>query len=233
MDLSEQLRLFHEIQARVAHEVRSDDRVLAVWLGGSLGRGQGDVLSDIDLVVVAREGRIRELVESSDRLISVVAPAALVHNAPQNAPLEGQQLNVLYDTSPLPVYIDWNLWPTVAERPSDVAVLLEKDVPIPAANDTFQSMLVKMPPPVVTPKTADEWDHFRVFMVPILLKSAARGWFESVHRILEYMQRPNPSTSTLDEALELAGSVLDDCGKGETVEALACIRRYMSLISDG
>jgi predicted nucleotidyltransferase len=37
--------------ARVVGQVRSDERVRALWLAGSVGRGDADAGSDLDLVV--------------------------------------------------------------------------------------------------------------------------------------------------------------------------------------
>jgi len=224
--------LIKALQTRIVHALQDEARVERVWLGGSLGRGEGDALSDIDLVIVSSSVRTDELKRSLDELIRIVGPVALVHTAPHNAPTEGAQLNVLYDTDPLPVYIDWNLWPPVEQRPADVSVLFEREPTLPAATACFHEMLADMPHGTVD-RTEQTLNHFRVFMTPILAKHAARGWFDSVARMLQVMdvESEQPVTN-LQDAIELAHRVLEEFGASETPTAMACVRRYLALIDD-
>lgn len=227
----EQRALLARLTKHVASRLSDDARVCAVWLGGSLGRGEGDALSDIDLVVVSMRGRTEEIAASLHENLPMVGPVALVHEAPQNAPNEGAQLNVLYDTNPLPIYVDWNVWPSVAERPTDVSVLWEREPLAQSPNATFTSILNALPRGRGQELTLEALNHFRVFMTPILLKHAARGRFESVDRMLGYMRLPGAPTTSFHDVMELARQVLDDFGASETEIAIPCIKRYLALLA--
>ncbi|HEY2792649.1 MAG TPA: nucleotidyltransferase domain-containing protein [Micromonosporaceae bacterium] len=62
---------------RIVEVLSADDRVLAIWLAGSLGRGRGDEFSDIDLVVAADPSRRDALVDEWDEIADRIAP--IVH----------------------------------------------------------------------------------------------------------------------------------------------------------
>ena len=112
---------------RVCDELSGDDDVAALWLAGSLAYG-GDALSDIDLIAVAATGFEQKFLSNISAHMSSAANPVLIHSAPQNAPSGGGHFNALYDMSPLPIFIDWNIWPATAAsaRPCDVAILFER-----------------------------------------------------------------------------------------------------------
>jgi predicted nucleotidyltransferase len=236
----EQLAVLSDLRAAVVAALEPDDRVARIWLAGSLGRNEGDELSDLDVTVVAQPGRTAELKADLPELIGRVGPVAFVHWAPQNAPSGGTQLNVLYDTEPLPVYIDWTLWPPVERRPADVAVLLERYPPLPRATADYASMANEMPrerdnPP--THRTLPAASHaavnsYRLFMIPILAKHAARGRFDNVEEMLRFMDVESPRIETTNDAIELGRRILGQCGAHENPSALACLNRYLNVIAD-
>jgi predicted nucleotidyltransferase len=227
----EQRELLDALVQRVTAVWSGDDAVDAIWLAGSLGRGEGDALSDVDITLAAAPDRAGELVGRLRKRLGEVGPVALVHEAPQNAPVEGIQLNVLYDTHPLPVEIDWSVWPAVGQRPNDVTALFER-LELPVADSEFESMLGQLPRGSNTP-LAQRLDHFRTYMTPILMKHAARGWFDSVARMLEYMQLdPRPPIETFDDARNYALDVLEQSARSEPAVAVDCIRRYIRTLDE-
>lgn len=228
----EQQALLSRLTKRIARRLSDDKRVGAIWLGGSLGKGEGDALSDIDLVVVSTPGRTEEMAASLEENLSIAGPVALVHEAPQNAPNEGAQLNVLYDTNPVPIYVDWNVWPPVAERPTDVSILWEREPVALSIDATLASILDELPRGRGRELTPEALNHFRVFMTPILAKQAARGRFESVDRMLEHMRIPRVPIKSFHDALELARQVLDDFGASESEAAISCLKRYLNLVAN-
>jgi predicted nucleotidyltransferase len=228
MQLAEQRALLDALVGKAVAVWSSEDAVDAIWLAGSLGRGDGDALSDVDLTLVAAPGRTQELVARVRERLGDVGPVAFVHDAPQNAPVEGTQLNVLYGTYPLPVEIDWSVWPPVAERPSDVTALFER-TELPRGINDFASVLDEVPRGSNIP-LAERLDHFRTFMVPILVKHAARGWFDSVARMLTVMKLDPKPIRTFDGARDYAVNVLAESGKSEPPVAIECIRRYISAL---
>lgn len=223
----EQRMLLRTLREVIGSELAKNDGITAVWLSGSLGRGEGDALSDLDVILIAAPYRIQGIKEQLASIVSVAAPVALIHDAPQNAPLEGAQLNVLYDTNPLPVYVDWNLWPTVSCRPNDVSVLYEEQALDECESATFESILNQFERGRGFKGSEESLNRFRVFMVPILAKHAARGWFDSVNQMMLYMRLDVPAVKDLSTAIDFANRVLNEFGQSESELAKACIRRYL------
>jgi hypothetical protein len=149
---------------------------------------------------VCRPDGTREVASSFVDRLGIAGPVALVHEAPQNAPVDGRQLNVLYDTMPMPVYVDWNIWPLVPARPGDVTVLFERE-PMEPSERTFHAILDELPRGEAFDRTQDVLDRFRVFMTPIIAKHAVRGWFESVDRMLGYLDISAEPIRTKDTAM--------------------------------
>jgi predicted nucleotidyltransferase len=214
------------VVARAVVAARQDDRVAALWLHGSLARGDGDALSDVDLIVVAEPGRVAALRDDFAQLIAAVGPACLVHEAPQNAPLDGRQWNVLYDVEPLPLYVDWNLWPAHVDRPADAKVLFQRRDAAPPDGPDYVEMVARMArghsetgPGVL--------DAFRVYMVPIVVKHAARGWAESVAQLLGWLQVPWDGNTALPAVVGCAQAILAESGGDLPPATRRCLERYL------
>jgi hypothetical protein len=97
---------------RIREVTEPDEAVTAVILCGSLGRGDADAWSDIDVVVFVDDERLPSVVADRLGMPNVIAPALYVLDSPWNAPPGGAQLNALYRLpSGCPIYVDWNVWP--------------------------------------------------------------------------------------------------------------------------
>lgn len=207
--------------------------VAALWLGGSLARGRGDALSDVDLVLVARAGHSEEAVSRLPSHIGGAGELALLHAAPQNAPRGGAHLNALYDIRPLPLFVDWNLWPMPERRPCDVHVLFERAGLGLAPGPSSAEMLAEIErgaPPAASPEGRRA---FELMMVPIIAKNAARGRFDRVRSLCGLVDVSPPERATLEAMLEVLTGTLDrsagnvgDEGHG----AVACVRRYVEAV---
>jgi hypothetical protein len=86
-----------------------DLRAEAVWLAGSLGRGEGDAWSDLDLLIVGGELPLDD--------------AILTLEVPENGPVGGRYAGAMYDVGPLPLWVDWYDWPAGLPAPSDARLL--------------------------------------------------------------------------------------------------------------
>jgi predicted nucleotidyltransferase len=191
LPITEQVRSAREHSlARIAREMAADDRVNAVWLGGSLGRGEGDALSDIDIAVVMAPECDAELVAERVKIVERFGSLVLYLDSPHNAPVRGAQINALYDVEPLPFYIDWNLWPSMGERPSDVRPLFERNPDRMRTGRSYEEIQRAMPRGPAPELTPDYLDHFSVAMLTIVAKLAARGWEDSVYQMYEGMSEP-------------------------------------------
>ena len=113
--------------ARLTQLLEQDDRVVAAWLFGSLGRGTADDLSDIDLIAVVADKHISPLVTRHRDYAARIDAPVLIVEAPQNAPEGGGYLMVYYDSPPGPLQVDWYWQPaSTASIPADARVLFDR-----------------------------------------------------------------------------------------------------------
>ncbi len=95
--------LLQEILITLQH----DGRITAAWLMGSMGRGEGDVLSDLDLWLVVGQESITQLINERRSFAAQAGDPTLYVEAPQNAPEGGGYLAVCYDAPTAPHLVDW------------------------------------------------------------------------------------------------------------------------------
>ena len=62
---------------RIAEVLQSDSRVLAAWLGGSLGRGDGDRFSDVDVIVAVGDQDREDFTAAWDQAAAKIASLVL------------------------------------------------------------------------------------------------------------------------------------------------------------
>ncbi len=113
-----------------------DERFAAAWLTGSLGRGDADALSDLDLTVAVVDSHTSTLCARPWQvgagtpperleLFRQFGPPAVIHENHFNAPSGGTFTFVLYADSAL--VVDWTLVPAAqAERPALSRILFDK-----------------------------------------------------------------------------------------------------------
>lgn len=118
---------------RIEAVLAADERVVAAWLGGSLGRGTGDVWSDLDLWVTVADEQMAAVGEGRRALVEAVGPPVLIEEAPQNAPAGGAYLLVLYGGETGAQAVDWLWQPRSAARVPKRCRLLFDRVGLPAA----------------------------------------------------------------------------------------------------
>ncbi len=121
---------------RLRVELEADARFTAAWLYGSLGRGDGDELSDIDLVVVVEQGFVAQICKrpwetggqttpERLRLFCQFGEPILIHENHQNAKPGGSFSFVRYRAGG--VMVDWSLRPQMgAARAADTLLLFDK-----------------------------------------------------------------------------------------------------------
>jgi hypothetical protein len=104
--------------------LQQDERVVAAWLFGSQGRGDADELSDLDLMAVVDDAAMEALVAGHAGYAARVGKPVLLLEAPQNAPVGGGYLQVLYDGPLGPHGVDWYWQPrSSAAIPNDARLL--------------------------------------------------------------------------------------------------------------
>ncbi len=127
----------------------------AIWLAGSLGRGEGDPWSDVDLLVV--DGNLP------------LDDAVLTLEVPHNGPAGGRYVGAMYDIGPLPLWVDWYSWPSTLPAPRDALLLSGHGT---AGHRTLFDALDhhgRAPGTTTDPAT------FTLAMLPLTAKFIARG----------------------------------------------------------
>lgn len=127
---------------RVCADLQQDERFVAAWLAGSFGRGQADLVSDLDLHVVIADAYAPILLDRPRMVWSKSSPArmalfqrygqpVIVHENHWNAICDGTFTYCEYADL---VKVDWTLMAqSKAVRPHFTQVLFQRDMPVPHA----------------------------------------------------------------------------------------------------
>jgi hypothetical protein len=100
--------------------------VTGAWLAGSLGRGDADPYSDIDLVV-ATDAAPADVLADPVGGLRLPGPVLYTRAKPRNAPAGGGYLAVCVELAGLPVLVDLYIWPaTTAAVPAGGGVLYQR-----------------------------------------------------------------------------------------------------------
>ena len=99
---------------RITQTLEADDRIAAAWLFGSVGRGEADDLSDLDLRVIVFDKHIKAICQGRQGYTAQVGDAVLFGEAPQNRPVGGAFLLTLYAGEFGPQEVDWT-WQPLSE----------------------------------------------------------------------------------------------------------------------
>ena len=224
---AEQLRTRTALVERLRAGLASDDRVEAVWAHGSLGRGDEDVLSDIDLIVTTAEGVEESFVQSLAEVVAQFGPIALANHVPGNAPEGGYFLSVLYDLEPLPIICDWSVWPFGRIRPADAMVLYEREPGRFAVGGTYEQIMSEVRRETNLLDGSDAL-RSRFYMVIPIAKDAVRGWTESIEATLEYLPFELAPTRSTPEFISLLQRLVTEYANEEPRSAVVAVRRYLS-----
>lgn len=151
---------------RIAEQLEADARVAAAWLTGSIGRGEDDAWSDLDLHVAVYDQHLRAFLVDRHALYDRIGRTVLIQQEmPSNAQAGGHFQLVVFDG---PLEVDWNVGPlSLARRPPwHVLLLAREDVPLVA-------------PPKLSPEERRAQCQDRLVflwaMAPIAVKYIARG----------------------------------------------------------
>lgn len=143
----------------------ADNRTVAAWIGGSLGRNGEDAWSDVDLFVLIEDDHFNDFWRERDTLFNAIGPVVFRQRPlPQNSMLLGG--NFQLTIFPGPIEIDWTIAPANgAIRPTDTLPLFERrPTPIVEAIATEAN-------------EAEIREHLEFFwaMAPVAVKYAARN----------------------------------------------------------
>ena len=171
---------------RIQQIVEQDERIIAAWLFGSLGRGEADALSDIDIFIVVSDDHIQAVIVERHGFMARLGRLALVQEAPQNAPPDGAYNMALYAGPNGPQQVDFYWQAQSAARiPQQTIVLLDR-VGLPHLEDTTTFMSQPVQERTLLKAVSHTVDFFWVMLL-ITAKYAARSPEEDRMGLLKYV----------------------------------------------
>ncbi len=124
-----------QIRERIQRVLSIDQRVIAAWYTGSVGRGQEDAWSDLDLVLAIRDDDFASFWEDRIVLFGLIDQVVFVQRElAGNSILQGGSFQLaIYDG---PVEVDWTAGPvSLAVRASDTLLIFDR-IGIPVVQPT-------------------------------------------------------------------------------------------------
>jgi predicted nucleotidyltransferase len=151
---------------RIVEALEADPRVAAAWLMGSIGRGEDDAWSDLDLHVAIHDEHLTDFWSDRFALYERVGQPVLIQDEkPSNAQPGGHFQLVIFDG---PLEVDWNVGPlSVATRSRWHVVLLAR-ADIALSGPRILSLVERR-------RVCQERLTFAWAMAPIAIKYVARG----------------------------------------------------------
>jgi hypothetical protein len=165
-------RLRDRLLDEVLGLLEADPAVTGVALVGSLGRGEEDNWSDIDLFILASDQFIRQFM--NEPAASPWARADLLSDGRHNSPAGATSLGTTHIRSGLPLWVDLHVHP--ADRtpwPTDAHIVFERR-PVKAGTLSFGKFNASSPRQPATAKTADEVRQIHLGYVSIAGKYVGR-----------------------------------------------------------
>lgn len=151
---------------RIVETLEADPRVAAAWLMGSIGRGEDDAWSDLDLHIAIHDQQLTEFWSDRFALYERVGrPVLIQREIPSNAQPGRHFQLVIFDG---PLEVDWNVGPlSLAQRSRWHVPLLAR------------AEIALAEPRVLSPderrEVCQERLEFAWAMAPIAIKYIARG----------------------------------------------------------
>lgn len=165
-----------ELRDRLLDQVlgllKADPAVAGVALIGSLGRGEADNWSDIDLLILMGDRALARF--AAEPAATPWAQADLLSDGRHNSPAGATSVGTTRIRSGLPFGVDLHVHPEARTRwPTDGHVVLERR-PIETVSLSFDQLNATGPRQPATAKTPDEIRRIQLSYVPIAGKYIAR-----------------------------------------------------------
>ncbi len=207
--------------------LQADPAVSAAGLVGSLGRGDADDWSDIDLLIVVPDGQVGQYADAtrlpgSEQVIWSI-------DARRNVPRGAGAIGALYVIAALPLHVDWYVYPlSRAAWVADAKVIFDRDG-LPRLNDTFHEHQEKREVQPPAPKAANAHRLLQVSLVPVAGKHVARR-SPDAGRMVEFAGGPHAPGASPGEHLAMLRRLLVQQRDEAPEEMLAANSRYLDLV---
>ncbi len=169
--------------------LEQDARVSAAWLFGSLGRGDADDLSDIDLFIIVADEHQAEMVANRYAYMVQLGEPLLILEAPQNWPPGAVYNMALYLGASGPHQVDW-YWQrqSAARVPTEIQLLLDR-VNLPQADGPTRFDYAPVPPRPPEEVATQDVNSFWVMLL-IAAKYIVRTTGKARTDMLQWPLRP-------------------------------------------
>jgi len=205
--------------------MRSDPRFLASGLWGSLGRGDDDDWSDVDLVVVIADGSLEAVSHVLKDEQSPFGAGRLVVDMPQNGVAGGGYLSVTYIDSGLPLHVDWYLCPPHMGLPACDVRELFKSPDTPRPDISFADVLRQHP----NRQTRRPAHVVAVLsMIPIAVKYLVRQHADTP-AVLTMVGVDPALAADATAAIDALTTVINDLSDEARPETIAALRAVLEL----
>jgi len=196
-------------------------------LVGSLGRGDADDWSDIDLLIAVPDGQVVRYADATHLPASEQVTWSI--DARHNAPRGAGSVGVRYVIDGLPLHVDWYVYPdSQAAWVADAKVIFDRDG-FPRLNDTFHEHLRKREVQPPTPKAVNAHRLLQVSLIPVVAKHLARR-SDHAGRMLEFVGGPHAPRASPAERLEMLRRLLVQYRDDAPADMLAANSRYLDIV---
>lgn len=141
---------------------------VAFHVAGSLGRGEGDVWSDVDAWVTFADETIGGVIADRWRLYGEVGEILIAHEAAQNRTIGGVYSLVIYQTPVGPMIVDWSLMRRSLSRIDERTKVVFEVEPILAGERLIDSDAVHV-------ESREDSISWLICMLHVAIKKVARG----------------------------------------------------------
>jgi predicted nucleotidyltransferase len=223
-----QLRAIREAWLdRAIERLEADPAISAAGFVGSLGRGDADDWSDIDLLIVVPDGQVGHYADAAH----LPGPGLVTWSidARHNAPRGAGAIGVRYVIDGLPLHVDWHIYPrSQAAWVADAKVIFDRQG-LHRLDDTFREHQDKRERQPAAPRAANAHRLLQVSLLPVAAKYVARRSPDAA-RMVEFVGGPYVPQAAPAEHLAILRRLLVQYRDDAPEEMLAPVSRYLDLV---
>lgn len=224
------LELHRRFLASTVDRLAADERVAAVVLTGSGGRGEADEWSDLDINVVADD-------DASEGVLSCAASAedygdlAIWVDCSFNAPPKGAMTFARYLVGDDLVLVDWHVWPRQLARLTSGASILwaRRDVQLEPFDGTVVDLTSSQTLRTIPPYSRQQRAEWELCMLQIAASRPARR--EDASEIGAHLGLSFPDGSSPTAQLEVLARHLDQLRPWVSPRAWSATRHRLDAVA--
>ena len=212
---------------RTTERLEADPAISAAGLVGSLGRGDADDWSDVDLLIVVPDDQVGYYADATH----LPGPDLVTWSidARRNAPRGASAISVDYGIDGLPLHVDWYVYPrSQAAWAADARVIFDVQG-LRRLDDTFREHLDTQAVQPPAPKAANAHRLLQVSLIPVAAKYVVRRSADA-GRMVEFVGGPYLPEATPAEYLMVLRQLLARYRDDAPEEMLTPGRRYLDLV---